>query len=186
MNASYLTFFWQSLVFPRLGLPYGWGGSLSPNPTDETDCSGWVSAALSCMMRGPNMIYARQFWTGTFAGIQPGPTGVIQGIQDTANLVCVASLDQVPADAPMTIAILQTGSDPSTAANAHMICSVRGTVTEMGGGPNNFHTGGQPGSTQIDDPEFNQFLYLPGPVALDAPDYTDPKVWALLEQQFAA
>jgi hypothetical protein len=181
-----LNFFWQSLVYPRLGLSYGWGGSLSPDPGDSTDCSGWVSAALSALMRGPDMIYQRQFWTGTFAGIGPGPTGVIQGIADTADLVCAASLADVPPDAAMIIAILQTGPDPSLAADAHMICSVRGVVTEMGGAPNNFHTSAQPKCTQIDDPEFNQYLFLPGPVTPDAPDYTAPAVLALLQRQFAA
>lgn len=184
--ASHFNFFWQSLAYPRLGLGYGWGGSLSPDPTDETDCSGWVSAALSALQRGPNMIYTRQFWTGTFAGISPGQRGPYAGLDDTAGLVCISRPSDAPADAAMIISILQTGPDPSLASDAHMICSVRGVVTEMGGGPNNFHTGAEPGSTQIDDPEFNQFFYLRGPVILDAPDWTAPSTLALLQQQFAA
>lgn len=185
--ASHLNFLWQTLVYPRLGLAYVWGGSLSPiDLTQGTDCSGWVSAVLEALMFGAQMNYVRQFWTGTFAGVNPGDTGPIQGLDCTRDLVCVASLDQVPADAVMTISIIQTGPDPANAANAHMICSVRGVVLEMGGGPDNLHTGAEPGSTQIDDSEFNQFLYLPGPVVLDAPDYTAPATLALIGKQFAA
>lgn len=190
--ASHFNFLWQTLIYPRLGFAYSWGGSLNPNnldPTDpaaSTDCSGLVSAVLSALVRGPAMEYTRQFWTGTFAGINPGDRGPFAGLADTADLVCISSPGDAPPDAAMVIAILQTGPDPTYAANAHMICSVRGTVLEMGGGPDNLHTGGESGSTEIDDSEFNQFMYLPGPVILDAPDYTAPSTLAAISGAFAA
>lgn len=185
--ASHLNFFWQSVVYPRLGDDYGWGASMLPdNLKQGTDCSGWVSVALSAVMRGPNLIYQRQFWTGTFADVRPGDHGPYAGIDDTKDLICVASLDQVPADAVMIIAIIQTGTDTSLADQAHMICSVRGVVTEEGGAPDNFHTSANPDCTPIDSSEFNQWLYLPGPVTLDAPDWTDPNLLASIGKNFAA
>lgn len=185
--ASHLNYFWQTLAYPRLGLDYDWGGSLERGDVNQgTDCSGWVSAALSALVRGPDMIYTRQFWTGTFAGLNPGDTGPVEGVTDTTNLVCIDHPTSAPPDAVMIIAIIQTGTDTSLAANAHTICSVRGVVTEMGGGPNNLHTGFEPNSTQIDDPEFDQFFYLPGPVILDVPDWTSPQLLSALSRTFAA
>lgn len=184
--ASHLTYYYQTLLYPRLGLAYGWGDSLSGDPTDSTDCSGWISAALSALVRGPAMDYTRQFWTGTFAGINPGDIGPFAGLSDTADLVCIPSPSAAPADAVMIISVIQTGPDPAYAANAHMICSVRGVVSEMGGGPNNLHTGSEPGSTLIDDSEFDQFFYLRGPVILDAPDWTSPAAMAAISAAFAA
>ena len=185
VSLANLQFFWNTLVSPRLGSAthvadaYDWGGSFSSNDINQgTDCSGAVSAELSALVRGPNMIYQRQFWTGSFSGPNPGDTGPFSGVQDTADLVCIAHPTDAPADAAMIIAIIQTGSDPATAENAHMICRVpslasvgsdirqTGIDIEMGGQSNNYH------SSQTDDTcasvmdtgEFNQWFYLPGPI----------------------
>lgn len=185
--ASHFTYLWQTLAYPRLGLNYAWGGSLNPNDLSEgTDCSGLVSAVLSALVRGPAMEYTRQFWTGTFAGISPGDRGPFAGLADTRDLVCISRPSDAPADAAMIMSVIQTGPDPTYAANAHVICSVRGTVLEMGGAPDNFHTGSHPNSTQIDDSEFNQFFVLPGPVILDAPDWTAPSTLTAISGVFAA
>jgi hypothetical protein len=193
--ASYYSYFWNNLVLPRLGNAthvadaYVWGGSFSPTDVNQgTDCSGAVSAELSALQNGSNMIYGRQFWTGTFAGITPGQVGPFAGINDTEGLVCIAHPTDAPADYAMIIAIIQTGPDPSLAADAHMICRVGGVDIEMGGQSDNYH------SSQTDDTcasvmdtdEFNQFFFLPGPLVVDTGgvDLTQPPVPGLLQAQF--
>lgn len=154
-------FFWGTLVLPRLGDAYVWGGSFAgPDVKQGTDCSGAVSAELSALQNGADMIYERQFWTGTFAGITPGQVGPFAGINDTEGLVCIATPTDAPADAAMIIAVRQE-TDPM---DAHMICSVGGVTIEMGGDSNNFHTSQtDPTCSSIyDTTEFNQWFYLPG------------------------
>jgi hypothetical protein len=157
-------FLWQTVVDPRLGCGYDWSGSFSATDVRQgTDCSGAVSAELSALMRGPAMLWRRQFWTGTFAGIYPGQTGPFAGIEDTAELVCIADPTTVPDDYAMIIAINQTGPDPAYAATAHMMCRVGGVDIEMGGMSNNYHTSqSDPTCSSVFDAQFNQFFYLPG------------------------
>lgn len=200
-----INYFWGTLVLPRLGNAthiadsYAWGGSFSPTDVNQgTDCSGAVSAELSALVRGSAMIYARQFWTGTFAGVNPGDTGPIQGISDTANLVCIAHPTDAPADAAMIIAIIQTGSDPNLAADAHMICRVpaldtvgqdirtTGVDIEMGGQSDNYHSSRTDDTcaSVMDTGEFNQFLYLPGPITGSSGDSTTPQALQAVVSQF--
>jgi len=170
--ATNFAYFWDTLVNPRLGHAghapdsYVWGGSFSRDDINQgTDCSGAVSAELSAMVRGPGCIYQRQFYTGTFAGANPGDHGPWGGVDDTRDLVCIASPGDAPFGAAMIIAIRQM-ADPT---DAHMICSVPTSVggpwttIEMGGPPDNYHLG----VTAIDNPEFNQWFYLPGPILTD-------------------
>lgn len=141
------------VVGPRLGDAYVWGGTCDPqDPSKGTDCSGAVYYKLAAMLYGPAMSWARGFWTGTFAGLTPGQVGPY-------GLVCIASPNDAPPDAAMIVAILQ---DPN-ASNAHMICQVQGVNFECGGPSNKWVKGAQ--ATDIHDPEFNQYLYLPGPIA---------------------
>jgi lysozyme len=160
-------FFWGTLVLPRLDnaehVPdaYVWGGSFAGDDvTQGTDCSGAVSAELSALVRGDDMIYERQFYTGTFAGASPGDTGPWGGVDDTANLICIAAPTDAPADAAMIIAVRQE-TDPT---DAHMICSVGGVTIEMGGDSDDYHTSQtDPTCSSIyDTTEFNQWFYLPG------------------------
>lgn len=201
---AHLEYMWNVVVGPRLGSAtrvadnYVWGGSFdSADINQGTDCSGAVSAELSALVRGLGMIYARQFWTGTFAGLSPGDTGPIQGISDTTDLVCIAQPTDCPPDAAMLIAIIQTGTDTSVAAQAHMICRVpalssvgtdirqTGIDIEMGGQSDNYH------SSQTDDTcasvmdtgEFNQWLVLPGPI-VGGPGATDSVAWQAVASQF--
>jgi hypothetical protein len=165
-----LNYLWGTMVLPRLGNAnhqadaYAWGGSFDPNNINTgTDCSGAVSAELSALVRGPNALYARQFWTGTFAGITPGQTGPFAGISDTTELICIADPTQAPDDYAMIIAIIQTGPDPAQAANAHMICRVGGIDLEMGGQSDNYHSSvtDDTCASVMDTGEFNQWFYLP-------------------------
>lgn len=202
---SSLEYFWNVLVFPRLGSAvhiadsYAWGGSFSAtNVNQGTDCSGAVSDELSALVRGANMIYPRQFWTGSFSGITPGQTGPFAGIADTTDLVCIAEPTDAPADAAMIIAIIQTGPNPALAADAHMICRVpsltsvgtdirqTGIDIEMGGQSNNYHSS-QTDSTcasVMDTTEFNQWLILPGPIVDDTDDSTSPQAIRAVISQF--
>lgn len=188
VTLSSLQYFWNTLVLPRLGNAshvadsYAWGGSFSSADVNQgTDCSGAVSAELSALVRGANMVYARQFWTGTFAGVNPGDTGPVAGISDTDALVCIDAPASCPANAAMLIAIIQTGSDPAQAANAHMICRVpsltsvgsdilqTGVDIEMGGQSDNYHSSQTDPTcaSVMDTTEFDQWFYLPGPIVDD-------------------
>lgn len=168
-NVDYL---WNVVVNPRLGDFYVWGGSFDRNnPSIGTDCSGAVSAALCALLYGPGMPYQRQFWTGTFAGVNPGDHGPFGGAACTSNLVCIAGPDLAPSDAAMIIAVRQH-SDPG---DSHMICQVGGITIEMGGNEvtpdgieRDYHTNvTNPNCSRIDDTnEFNQWFYLPGPVSV--------------------
>lgn len=164
-NTAYM---WSTVVQPRLGVaPYMFGGSFSPlSPMLGTDCSGAVSAALGALLLGPLMPWPRQFWTGTFAGAQPGDTGPFGGVGITSQLVCIGAPGDAPADAAMVIAVNQN-PDPT---QAHMICQVGGVTVEMGGNeiaPDgtelDYHTNlTNPNCSKITDPQFNQWFYLPG------------------------
>lgn len=191
--ATNFSYFWNVLVTPRLGSAthqpdaYVWGGSFSATDINQgTDCSGAVSAELSALVRGPNMIYGRQFWTGTFAGANPGDTGPFGGIADTRDLICIARPTDAPADYAMIIAIIQTGPDPSLAADGHMICRVGGIDIEMGGTDDDYHTSQTTNTcaSVMDTGEFNQFLYLPGPLVNDVPDLTVPPYPGLVAAEF--
>ena len=162
---SNLRYMWTQVINPRIGDVYVFGGALDPNDTSVgTDCSGAVSAVNEALLYGPQMSWARQFWTGTFAGVQPGDRGPFGGADVTSQWICIASPDQAPVDAVMVVAVLQL-QDPS---QAHMVCRVQGVGIESGGGftdangNSTLHTGSV--STQVTDPMFNQFFYLPGPV----------------------
>jgi hypothetical protein len=166
--AQNLAFFWNNLVGPRLQTAthhedaYAWGGSFSGSDINQgTDCSGAVSAELSAIQRGPYMIYQRQFYTGTFAGITPGQVGPFAGIRDTQGLICIADPTQAPADALMIIAIRQR-DDPT---DAHMICRVQNVDIEMGGNSDDYHTSITDDTcAQVTDTgEFNQWFVLRNP-----------------------
>ncbi|BCP41416.1 hypothetical protein MINTMi27_15090 [Mycobacterium intracellulare] len=182
--AANVEYMWNSVVIPRLGVAsYVFGGSFSANsPSTGTDCSGAVSAALGALVNGPSMVWPRQFWTGTFAGAQPGQVGPFGNVPETSQLVCIAKPTDAPPDAAMIIAVYQN-SDPS---QAHMICRVQGVDIEMGGNeflPNgieqDYHC--NPPDTNcnsvLDTSLFNQWFYLPGldPATPPPPVITGPK-----------
>ena len=185
VNVSYsnLTYMWDAVVNPRIGSAvhvadsYSWGGSFSPtNINQGTDCSGAVSAELSALMRGSRMVWTRQFWTGTFAGVRPGMVGPFANIADTIMLRCVARPTDAPSDAVAIIAIRQLANPE----DAHMVIRVQpitgcadirtgGIDIEMGGQTNDYHTSlTSPRCwSAMNTSNFNQFLYLPGPVLQD-------------------
>lgn len=146
---SNVNFMWHTVIDPRRGTPYSWGGSFDPNDTRVgTDCSGAVSAVIEAMVHGPQMNWNRQFWTGTFQGLDPGDVGPY-------GLICIAHPDDHPGDAAAIVAIRQGPS----ADSSHMMIQVNGTNIEDGDG---LVTG--PGAADIHESQFNQWFYLPGPI----------------------
>jgi hypothetical protein len=169
-----VNYMWQQVIIPRVGDVYVFGGSLSPTAVNQgTDCSGAVSEVNEALLYGPQMNWQRQFWTGTFAGANPGDHGPFGGVPSTADWVCIADPRNPPAGAVMTVAVLQD-PDPS---QAHMVCAVQDpdNVTGFGGpgvyvgiesggsftdanGNSTLHIG--PEATGVDDPEFDQYFAL--------------------------
>jgi hypothetical protein len=182
-----VNFMWQTVIMPRQGDIYVFGGSLSPTAVQQgTDCSGAVSEANEAILHGPGMNWTRQFYTGTFSGAQPGDHGPFGGVQDTADWVCIADPRNPPPGAVMTVAVLQL-SDPT---QAHMVCAVLDPNNVTGfGGPGVYvgiESGGQfedpngnstlhigPIATGVDDPEFNQYFALNLPI-VDGPPVPPP------------
>jgi hypothetical protein len=150
---------------------------LNPNAVNQgTDCSGAVSEADEAIEFGPQMNWARQFWTGTFAGAKPGDTGPFGGVDLTSDWVCISGPDAAPQGAAMVVAVLQD-PDPTS---AHMVCKVldNNNITGYGGrgvyvgiesggsyvdaqGNSTLHIG--PNATPLTDPEFNQW-FATGPI----------------------
>jgi hypothetical protein len=177
-----VNYMWQSVIMPRQGDVYVFGGSLNPTAVQVgTDCSGAVSEVDEALLYGPLMNWLRQFWTGTFAGANPGDRGPFGGVMCTDDWVCIADPRSPPAGAVMTVAVLQL-SNPE---DAHMVCAVLDPDNVTGfGGPGVYvgiESGGQfenaqgqstlhigPEATGVDDPMFNQYFALALPIS-DAP-----------------
>ena len=147
---------WQQ-VNARIGTPYTWGGTLDPDdPSQGTDCSGAVGFVIEALLYGPNMNWDRPFWTGTFAGMDPGDVAQPWG------LVCIPGPFDYPSDAAAVVAINQG----PTADTSHMIVRVLDkTIDPAGVDIEDASNGLQKydHAANIDDPQFNQWFYLPGP-----------------------
>lgn len=194
-----VNYMWQTVIMPRQGDVYVFGGSLSPNAVQQgTDCSGAVSEVNEALQFGPVMNWLRQFWTGTFAGAVPGQRGPFGGVAVTADWVCIADPRHPPAGAVMTVAVLQ---DPDP-ASAHMVCAVLDPDNVTGfGGPGVYvgiESGGQftdangnstlhigPLATGVDNPEFNQYFALTDTIS-DLPDPGGPPAPPLTAEQVNA
>ncbi len=158
---------WGLLINPRVGVAYLWGGCFDAvDHTVGADCSGCAGMVTASLQQGLNVVFQHYFSTMDFAGLNPGDVGPM-------GIVIVASLADIPPDAAVRYSILQ---DPN-AEDAHIICAVPSTVDsagnyggyvtiESGGNENCLATGDN--ATAMDDPEFNQWGYLPGPIQ-DAP-----------------
>jgi hypothetical protein len=178
-----LQFMWTSVILPRQGDVYVFGGSLSPTAVQVgTDCSGAVSEVNEALLYGPAMTWLRQFSTLSFAGAKPGDTGLFGGVASTSDWVCVDSYADIPPGSPMVVAVLQL-PDPT---QAHMVCAVLDPTNltgfnptldqtkyvgiESGGqftdaqGNSTLHIGSE--ATGVDNPMFNQWFYLKGPITI--------------------
>jgi hypothetical protein len=185
MSIAYvsLAFMWQGVIIPRIGDVYVFGGSLNPDAVNQgTDCTGCGSEVNEALLYGTQMNWQRQFWTGTFAGANPGDTGPFGGVDATSEWVCIESPSVAPPGTVAIFAVLQL-SDPS---EAHMVCAVLDPLNvtgfnptldptvmvgiESGGsytdadGNSTLHIGNE--ATSINDPMFNQWFALPGPLLM--------------------
>ena len=130
------------------------------------NCSGAVSAELSALVRGPDMIMDDRSGPAPSPGLIPETPDLLAGWMTPPDWSLFHPTD-APSDAAMIIAVIQTGADPSTAANAHMICRVPGSPNgidiEMGGTDDNYHTSQTTDTcaSVYDTGEFNQWFYLP-------------------------
>jgi hypothetical protein len=179
---------WTQVIMPRVGDVYVFGGSLSPTAVNQgTDCSGACSEANEAVLYGSQMNWQRQFYTGTFAGANPGDTGPFGGADSTADWVCIDSPNNPPPGAVMTFAVLQL-SDPT---QAHMVCCCLDPDNVTGwGGPGVYvgiESGGQftdangnstlhigPDATGVNDPMFNQWFALNATLAGSPPPPPPP------------
>lgn len=155
--AANLKFMWDN-INARIGTPYTWGGTLDPNdPSAGTDCSGAVGFVIEALLYGPRMNWDRPFWTGTFAGMRPGQVAQPWG------LVCISGPFAGPADAAAIVAIHQGPS----ADTSHMIVRVLDRTLDPDGIDIEDSSDGlqkYDRAASIDDPQFNQWFYLPGPL----------------------
>lgn len=155
--AANLKFMWDN-INARIGTPYTWGGTLDPDdPSVGTDCSGAVGFVIEALLYGARMNWDRPFWTGTFAGMRPGQVAQPWG------LVCISGPFVGPADAAAIVAIHQGPS----ADTSHMIVRVLDRTLDPDGIDIEDSSDGlqkYDRAASIDDPQFNQWFYLPGPL----------------------
>jgi hypothetical protein len=211
MSVPYLNlaFMWQTVILPRCGDVYVFGGSLSPTAVNQgTDCSGACSEVNEALLFGTAMDWTRQFFTGTFVGANPGDTGPFGGVSCTSQWVCIPAPDQQPPGAPVTFAVLQL-ADPT---QAHMVCAALDPLNltgfnpgfdpglyvgiESGGsytdanGNSTLHIGDE--ATGVNNPMFNQWFALnttlsgvpAAPVSAASTWPPDPAETAVLGAQF--
>ena len=184
ITTAQVNFMWQTVIIPRVGDVYVFGGSLSPGAVNQgTDCSGACSEAAEGIEYGPQMNWQRQFYTGTFAGANPGDRGPFGGCALTSDWTCIASPQAAPPGAALIAAVLQLANPE----DAHMVCAVLDpdNVTGYGPGYVGIESGGSftdangnstlhigPEATSVGDPEFNQW-FCTGPI-IDAPPIPVP------------
>ena len=184
-----IAYMWASVIIPREGDVYVYGGSLNLGAVNQgTDCSGAVSEVNEALLYGSQMNWLRQFWTGTFAGAQPGDTGPFGGVDCTAAWVCIASPTAAP---PGTVMIVAVNQDPDP-QNAHMVCQVLDPTNLTGfGGPGKYvgiESGGRytdaqgnstlhigPEATPVTDGQFGQWFAVGALAPAPTPTPTPPR-----------
>lgn len=140
----------------RFGNPYIYAGTLSPtNVKQGTDCSEAVQTAAELVLgRYKPGRQSEGATTESYRGVKIGERGPFGTIR-------VAHWRDIPADAPLKIALTHGGGGP----NSHMWCEVDGMLIESRGGGVGLIT--NPRANRIDAPAGNAWCYLPGPIAED-------------------
>lgn len=150
----------------RLGQPYVYGGTWSPDEGDGTDCSGLAGTILEALTRGDEMRWGRMVSTESWPyNTRPGAVGPY-------GTVNVARPQDVPRDAAAVVSIHHGGGGP----NSHMNIEVDGTLMESSGS-NGVCTRGS-GAMEPSNGYWNRWWYLPGPIvgtsnAVVPPRYTE-------------
>ena len=150
----------------RIGSPYVKGGTLNrDNPGVGTDCSGLVFAELEALVYGvTNMDWTRRGTTESWPYDYTNHVAAAPGTKGPYGTICAggapAGLAAVPSDAVAIIPIMHGGPAWD---DSHMEIQVEGKLMESGGNHNN--VGGAPqGATALDNPEWTDYWYLPGPI----------------------
>ena len=147
---------------PRFGNPYIYAGALSPaNVKQGTDCSEAVQTAAELVLG--RYVPGRQSEGATTESYRVRPGGGLISVGELGPFGTrrVARPQDIPADAPLKIALHHGGGGP----NSHMWCEVDGMRIESRGGGVGLIT--QPRAMAINDPYANAWFYLPGPIVDD-------------------
>lgn len=147
---------------PRFGNPYIYAGALSPsNVKQGTDCSEAVQTAAEWVLG--RYVPGRQSEGATTESYRVRPGGGLINVGELGpfGTIRVARPQDIPADAPLKIALHHGGGGP----NSHMWCEVDGMRIESRGGGVGLIT--QPRAFAINDPYANAWFYLPGPILDD-------------------
>lgn len=146
----------------RFGDPYIYAGALSPtNVKQGTDCSEAVQTAAEMVLG--RYVPGRQSEGATTESYRVYPDGRLIPIGGVGpfGTIRVASPRDIPADAPLKIALHHGGGGP----DSHMWCEVDGMRIESRGGGVGLIT--NPRAMAIDDPYANAWCYLPGRIVDD-------------------
>ena len=153
----------QSIFQQRLGQPYVYGGHWTPNPADGTDCSGLVGEMLEAVTKGTAMVWGHPISTESWPYDYNNNAAAHQGTIGPYGTIAVASPNDFPPDAAMTIAIMHGGGG----ANSHMNCTVAGVLMEDNGDVGVCTRG--TGAVEQTDSEWTDWWYLPGPITGSTP-----------------
>ena len=147
---------------PRFGNPYIYAGALSPaNVKQGTDCSEAVQTAAELVLG--RYVPGRQSEGATTESYRVRPDGRLINVGELGPFGArrVAHWRDIPADAPLKIALHHGGGGP----NSHMWCEVDGMLIESRGGGVGLITNGR--AYRIDASYGNAWFYLPGPIVDD-------------------
>ena len=158
----------QNIFQARLGQDYGYGGSWSrTNLSALTDCSGLVGEELEAVTKGANMVWGHpvstESWPYDYDNNLPAQPGTV----GPYGTVAVASPNDFPADAAVTIAIHHGGGG----VDSHMNCCVAGMLMEDNGDDGVCTT---PVAMVQTDPYWTDWWYLPGPIDGSVVTQPDP------------
>ena len=126
-NVTYI----QQVFRARLGDSYVYGGVWSPtDPTQGCDCSGLVGTVLEALTNGPqNMSWDHVVSTESWPYDYDTNTPAAPGTVGPYGTIAVASPDDIPASAALTIDIMHGGGGE----NSHMNCVLLGEIMESNG-----------------------------------------------------
>ncbi|MUL48787.1 hypothetical protein FZI85_05760 [Mycobacterium sp. CBMA293] len=182
----------------RVGDPYVEGGpTLDPNNVSAgTDCSGLVSEELEALVYGStNMDWSRRCTTENWPYDYANQVAVAPGTAGPYGTICAGrspgGLAAIPAGAIAIIPIMHRGGGDSS----HMEIQVEGVLMESGGRHNNVPPGASgsiggaaQGATALNNPEWTDYWYLPGPIienTLPASVTAPPDYLQLIYEQLA-
>ncbi|HTQ20354.1 hypothetical protein [Mycobacterium sp.] len=155
--------FAKRIFFDRVGDDYVYGGTWdSDDRTVGCDCSGLVTDVLSAVFNGKDMEWGREGLSTESYRYKPfGQQSV-----GSFDLVHVASLGEIPADAPVVINLHHEGDG---GPHSHMNCVVDGVFMESSG---TYGCCTTPKAIPSDSSYWNDHWYVAGPIVEDGTPLT--------------